>query len=149
MFNMWFCSVFVCSFCPIYDHVLIGSPAIQESRVATIQCLSGTGSLRVGAEFLKKHYHQVKMSPFFVCFWWSLNQIINTTVANWGSRFFSVSFSFQNRLGETIPKFSTWQACLWSTTVTMILQPVGLTSKVGFLLFHEFCLSTSRLLHWP
>jgi len=34
------------------------SPAIQESRVATIQCLSGTGSLRVGAEFLKKHYHQ-------------------------------------------------------------------------------------------
>ncbi|KAH0860421.1 hypothetical protein HID58_088682 [Brassica napus] len=46
------------SFCPIYDHVLIGSPAIQESRVATIQCLSGTGSLRVGAEFLKKHYHQ-------------------------------------------------------------------------------------------
>ncbi|EOY30757.1 Aspartate aminotransferase, cytoplasmic [Theobroma cacao] len=34
------------------------SPAIQESRVATAQCLSGTGSLRVGAEFLAKHYHQ-------------------------------------------------------------------------------------------
>ncbi|KAG5408716.1 hypothetical protein IGI04_005035 [Brassica rapa subsp. trilocularis] len=34
------------------------SPAIKESRVAIIQCLSGTGSLRVGAEFLKKHYHQ-------------------------------------------------------------------------------------------
>ncbi|TYI22000.1 hypothetical protein ES332_A06G076500v1 [Gossypium tomentosum] len=34
------------------------SPAIQENRVATAQCLSGTGSLRVGAEFLAKHYHQ-------------------------------------------------------------------------------------------
>ncbi|XP_051148916.1 aspartate aminotransferase, cytoplasmic-like [Andrographis paniculata] len=32
------------------------SPAIQESRVATVQCLSGTGSLRVGAEFLAQHY---------------------------------------------------------------------------------------------
>ncbi|XVF49174.1 hypothetical protein PTKIN_Ptkin03bG0247200 [Pterospermum kingtungense] len=35
------------------------SPAIQENRVATAQCLSGTGSLRVGAEFLAKHYHQL------------------------------------------------------------------------------------------
>lgn len=26
-----------------------------------MQCLSGTGSLRVGAEFLKKHYNQVKL----------------------------------------------------------------------------------------
>ncbi|XP_031487369.1 aspartate aminotransferase, cytoplasmic-like [Nymphaea colorata] len=34
------------------------SPAIQEGRVATVQCLSGTGSLRVGGEFLAKHYHQ-------------------------------------------------------------------------------------------
>lgn len=32
-------------------------PAIQENRVTTVQCLSGTGSLRVGAEFLAKHYH--------------------------------------------------------------------------------------------
>jgi aspartate aminotransferase len=36
------------------------SPAIQENRVATVQCLSGTGSLRVGGEFLAKHYHEVK-----------------------------------------------------------------------------------------
>ncbi|XP_021894948.1 aspartate aminotransferase, cytoplasmic [Carica papaya] len=34
------------------------SPAIRENRVTTVQCLSGTGSLRVGAEFLAKHYHQ-------------------------------------------------------------------------------------------
>ncbi|KAF8388972.1 hypothetical protein HHK36_025656 [Tetracentron sinense] len=34
------------------------SPAIQGNRVATVQCLSGTGSLRVGAEFLARHYHQ-------------------------------------------------------------------------------------------
>ncbi|KAJ6696202.1 ASPARTATE AMINOTRANSFERASE [Salix koriyanagi] len=33
------------------------SPAIQENRVTTVQCLSGTGSLRVGAEFLARHYH--------------------------------------------------------------------------------------------
>lgn len=34
------------------------SPAIQENRVTTVQCLSGTGSLRVGAEFLARHYHE-------------------------------------------------------------------------------------------
>ncbi|XBI65753.1 hypothetical protein VPH35_045519 [Triticum aestivum] len=34
------------------------SPAIQENRVATVQCLSGTGSLRVGGEFLARHYHE-------------------------------------------------------------------------------------------
>ncbi|MQL90782.1 hypothetical protein Taro_023387 [Colocasia esculenta] len=37
---------------------LSANPAIQENRVATVQCLSGTGSLRVGAEFLAKHYHE-------------------------------------------------------------------------------------------
>lgn len=34
------------------------SPAIRDNRVTTVQCLSGTGSLRVGAEFLARHYHQ-------------------------------------------------------------------------------------------
>ncbi|XP_030452450.1 aspartate aminotransferase, cytoplasmic-like [Syzygium oleosum] len=34
------------------------SPAILENRVTTVQCLSGTGSLRVGGEFLARHYHQ-------------------------------------------------------------------------------------------
>lgn len=34
------------------------SPALQENRVTTVQCLSGTGSLRVGAEFLARHYHE-------------------------------------------------------------------------------------------
>lgn len=32
------------------------SPAIAENRVATVQALSGTGALRVGAEFLSRHY---------------------------------------------------------------------------------------------
>jgi hypothetical protein len=36
------------------------SPAIQENRVATVQFLSGTGSLRVGGEFLARHYHKAK-----------------------------------------------------------------------------------------
>ncbi|XP_076906590.1 aspartate aminotransferase, cytoplasmic-like [Bidens hawaiensis] len=34
------------------------SPAILGNLVTTVQCLSGTGSLRVGAEFLAKHYYQ-------------------------------------------------------------------------------------------
>eukprot|EP00252_Welwitschia_mirabilis_P018652 TRINITY_DN414_c0_g1_i2.p1 TRINITY_DN414_c0_g1~~TRINITY_DN414_c0_g1_i2.p1 ORF type:complete len:435 (-),score=61.04 TRINITY_DN414_c0_g1_i2:525-1829(-) len=34
------------------------SPAIRENRVATAQGLSGTGSLRVGTEFLARHYGQ-------------------------------------------------------------------------------------------
>ena len=32
------------------------SAVLKEGRNATMQCLSGTGSLRVGAEFLKLHY---------------------------------------------------------------------------------------------
>ncbi|KAI5054587.1 hypothetical protein GOP47_0030553 [Adiantum capillus-veneris] len=32
------------------------SPALNQKRVCTVQCLSGTGSIRVGAEFLAKHY---------------------------------------------------------------------------------------------
>lgn len=35
------------------------SPGIRGNRVTTVQCLSGTGSLRVGGEFLARHYHQV------------------------------------------------------------------------------------------
>ncbi|XP_057522923.1 aspartate aminotransferase, cytoplasmic isoform X2 [Amaranthus tricolor] len=34
------------------------SPAIKENRVTTVQCLSGTGSLRVGGEFLVRHHHE-------------------------------------------------------------------------------------------
>ncbi|CAN1215112.1 Aspartate aminotransferase, cytoplasmic, partial [Linum perenne] len=34
------------------------SPAIKDNRVTTVQCLSGTGSLRVGGEFLARHYHE-------------------------------------------------------------------------------------------
>ncbi|KAL0407765.1 UNVERIFIED_CONTAM: Aspartate aminotransferase, cytoplasmic [Sesamum radiatum] len=41
------------TFCLLGD-----SPAVQENKVTTVQCLSGTGSLRVGAEFLARHYHQ-------------------------------------------------------------------------------------------
>lgn len=37
------------------------SPAIIEKRTTTVQCLSGTGSLRVGAEFIGKHYFQVSL----------------------------------------------------------------------------------------
>lgn len=33
------------------------SPAVAEKRVASVQALSGTGSLRVGGEFLKNHYN--------------------------------------------------------------------------------------------
>jgi len=33
-----------------------GSAAVQEGRITTVQGLSGTGSLRVGAEFLATHY---------------------------------------------------------------------------------------------
>ncbi|CAM8952793.1 unnamed protein product [Rhodiola kirilowii] len=34
------------------------SSAIIENRITTVQCLSGTGSLRVGGEFLARHHHQ-------------------------------------------------------------------------------------------
>lgn len=49
------------------------SPAIQENRVATVQCLSGTGSLRVGGEFLARHYHEVR--SFSCLLYWPLDVI--------------------------------------------------------------------------
>ncbi|MCO5556995.1 hypothetical protein L7F22_010550 [Adiantum nelumboides] len=40
------------------------SPALNQKRVCTVQCLSGTGSIRVGAEFLAKHYaHKIVYIP--------------------------------------------------------------------------------------
>ncbi|CAM6042822.1 unnamed protein product [Sphagnum compactum] len=36
------------------------SVAIKEKRVTTVQALSGTGSLRVGAEFLSRHYGMIE-----------------------------------------------------------------------------------------
>ncbi|CDQ89661.1 unnamed protein product [Oncorhynchus mykiss] len=33
------------------------SPAIQESRVGAVQCLGGTGALKMGAEFLRRWYN--------------------------------------------------------------------------------------------
>lgn len=50
----------------VYFACLGDSPAIQEKRVTTVQCLSGTGSLRVGAEFLARHHHQVKCFCLFL-----------------------------------------------------------------------------------
>mmetsp|Transcript_21362 Transcript_21362/g.36400 ORF Transcript_21362/g.36400 Transcript_21362/m.36400 type:complete len:418 (+) Transcript_21362:78-1331(+) len=45
-------------FCRLARELALGanSAAIREKRVATVQGLSGTGSLRVGAEFLAAHY---------------------------------------------------------------------------------------------
>ncbi|KAF7851272.1 hypothetical protein BT93_L4232 [Corymbia citriodora subsp. variegata] len=37
------------------------SPAIKENRVTTVQCLSGSGSLRIAADFLAKYYYQVNV----------------------------------------------------------------------------------------
>lgn len=36
--------------------------------MTTVQCLSGTGSLRVGGEFLARHYHQVRAALFSFLF---------------------------------------------------------------------------------
>ncbi|BBN01519.1 aspartate aminotransferase, cytoplasmic [Marchantia polymorpha subsp. ruderalis] len=43
--------------------LILGSdcPAIAEKRIVTAQCLSGTGCLRVGGEFLAKHYSGPKI----------------------------------------------------------------------------------------
>lgn len=47
------------SFCDAASRLLLGndSPALVENRVCSAQAISGTGSLRLGMEFLKKFYH--------------------------------------------------------------------------------------------
>eukprot|EP00879_Flechtneria_rotunda_P012955 GHRR01013528.1.p1 GENE.GHRR01013528.1~~GHRR01013528.1.p1 ORF type:complete len:142 (+),score=32.43 GHRR01013528.1:506-931(+) len=46
------------TFCQLSKKLAFGTdcPACSAGRVATIQSLSGTGALRVGAELLKRHY---------------------------------------------------------------------------------------------
>uniref|UniRef100_A0A3B4A2P4 aspartate transaminase n=1 Tax=Periophthalmus magnuspinnatus TaxID=409849 RepID=A0A3B4A2P4_9GOBI len=38
------------------------SPAIKENRVGAVQCLGGTGALRIGADFLRRWYNAVQIS---------------------------------------------------------------------------------------
>lgn len=64
-----FCISYIFQNLTMIFHFVLHSPAIQENRVATVQCLSGTGSLRVGAEFLARHYHQVKFLLFSFFFY--------------------------------------------------------------------------------
>lgn len=69
----WLCSLYKSSSCSLYSFTCRGGdatfcqlsrrlafgaecPASAAGRIATVQTLSGTGALRVGAEFLKKHY---------------------------------------------------------------------------------------------
>ncbi|XP_034040682.1 aspartate aminotransferase, cytoplasmic [Thalassophryne amazonica] len=44
------------------------SPAIQESRVGAVQCVGGTGALRIGAEFLRHFYNgnNTTKTPIYV-----------------------------------------------------------------------------------
>ncbi|KAK6927392.1 Aminotransferase, class I/classII [Dillenia turbinata] len=51
------------------------SLAIKEKRVTTVQCLSGGGSLLVGAEFLSRHYHQVHTLAYLPMFAYASNQL--------------------------------------------------------------------------
>lgn len=46
------------TFCALSRKLAFGDdcPAIAAGRIATVQSLSGTGALRVGAEFLMRHH---------------------------------------------------------------------------------------------
>jgi aspartate aminotransferase len=46
------------TFCQLSRRLAFGGDCLASAagRIATVQTLSGTGALRVGAEFLKKHY---------------------------------------------------------------------------------------------
>lgn len=83
----------------------LNSPAIQENRVTTVQCLSGTGSLRVGAEFLARHYHEVSRldltSPYQVKIY---NENIYYLIVL--CFFSSIPYIFHSQHGEIILKFS-------------------------------------------
>ena len=45
-------------FCAANNALLFGANAelLKEGRAATVQCISGSGALRIGAEFLARHH---------------------------------------------------------------------------------------------
>lgn len=73
LFSMTYCNTLL----------MLHSPAIKENRVTTVQCLSGTGSLRVGAEFLARHYHQVKILIICLFCFAFLNNIVWNMTKGW------------------------------------------------------------------
>lgn len=127
-----YCYIFmICLFGLLKYCALIGnSPAIQENRVATVQGLSGTGSLRIGAEFLTRHYYEVKRLT--ICCVSSLEFITVWRKHKFTrlSCFHSVQFTFPCQHGETIQRFSPLQGYLWRLTATMTPKLVDWTSKV-------------------
>lgn len=74
MYSLLFSLIFSLYYSFYYkDCFALDSPAVKENRVVTIQCLSGTGSLRVGAEFLATHNKEVNNSHYLLSFFqWSL-----------------------------------------------------------------------------
>lgn len=132
------------------------SPSIRENRVTTVQYLSGTGSLRVGGEFLAKHYHQVKClsltscSPFILfncCYYIQFSH--QCTLFYCCLDFFSRLYTCHNQHGEIIQRFSHWQGYLLKHIVTMLQQHEGLTFMVSYysIKLWSVCFLFSNLCH--
>jgi len=53
-------------FCLAPARLLLGddSPAVKEKRLEVAQTLSGTGALRIAAEFLRAFFHRRQITPY-------------------------------------------------------------------------------------
>lgn len=101
------------------------SPAIRENRVTTVQCLSGTGSLRVGAEFLARHYYQVNLFFYFTfCIFCIIFGQFHSSDFTYPFYFFfgRKLYTFHSQHGEITPRFLLWQDYLSKLTAIMIQQ---------------------------
>ncbi|VDK18085.1 unnamed protein product [Anisakis simplex] len=78
-------------FCKAAVELVLGkdSPAIKENRVTGVQCLSGTGSLRAGAEFLTR---QLGMKTVYI------------SAPSWGNH----KLVFNNAGFDTIKTYRYW-----------------------------------------
>ncbi|KAL5074939.1 hypothetical protein RYX36_013923, partial [Vicia faba] len=94
------------------------SPAIQENRVSIVQGLSGTGSLRVGGEFLAKHYHQ---------------QIIYLPQPTWGNH--TMIFALA---GLTVKTYRYYAPATWGPDFQGLLEDLG-SAPSGFVVLLHAC----------
>lgn len=128
------------------------SPAILENRVASAQCLSGTGSLRVGTEFLARHYNQVCL----ICMIYFIIFKTNILTGRWDSPVYLYSahnIHSTTNMGKPSESLHLWRAkckglpILWPSNSGSRLTRFEFLVLSSFWNYHSFlpCVSFDRV----
>ena len=92
------------------------SAAVREDRIATVQSLSGTGALRVGAEFLQTHFTGTK---------------VYISTPTWGNH-----FKIFGNAGLTTEKYRYWDGAKRGLDLAGMLEDLGNAPEGSVVVLH-------------